>query len=145
MTFKNRISQNHILAFCIGLVYVWFGVLKYFSGESPAEELAKNTINLLTYGLIPSKVSILLLALSETIIGLLLILNIYRKQVVIVALIHIAFTFTPLFLFPEESFTNSIFSFSLLGQYIFKNIVIIGALITLYKSPIITIEIEHIK
>lgn len=135
MTFKNRISQNHILAFCIGLVYVWFGVLKYFSGESPAEDLAKNTIDLLTFGIISSKISILLLALSETIIGLFLILNIYRKPVIIVALIHITFTFTPLFLFPEKSFTNSIFSFSLLGQYIFKNIVIIGALITLYRLP----------
>jgi len=138
MALIKRIFKNHILAFCIGLVYIWFGALKYFTGESPAEELAKNTIHTLTLGYIPSDVSIVVLSIFESLIGILLLLNIYRKPVVLIALLHIMFTFTPLFLFPEKSFTNSYLSFSLLGQYIFKNIVIIGALITLYKEPILS-------
>jgi len=136
MKLIKQISNNHILAITIGLVYLWFGGLKYFPGLSPADELAKNTINLLTFSYIPSNVSIILLAIWETLIGLLLILNLYRRPAIILALVHLAFTFTPLFLFPQESFENSAFTLTLLGQYIIKNIIIIGALLTLYKIPV---------
>ncbi|MEW7279678.1 doxx family protein [Aquimarina sp. 2201CG1-2-11] len=131
----KRVSSSRFLTFSIGLVYLWFGVLKYFPNTSHAEKLAKNTIDILTFGLVPPDVSIILLAISETIIGLLLIFNIRRQLTISLALIHMLFTFAPLFLFPEESFSNSPLVFTLLGQYIFKNIIIIGALLTLYKFP----------
>lgn len=136
MKIKERIMKNHILAITIGLVYLWFGALKFFNHLSPAEDLAKNTINVLTFGYIPSNISIILLALWETIIGVFLILNIYRKPVIILALVHLVFTFTPLMFFPTQSFNHSFVVFTLLGQYIFKNIVFVGALLTLYKKPI---------
>lgn len=135
MKIKEQLLDNHILAITIGLVFLWFGMLKFFPGMSPAESLAKNTINLLTFDLIPPSISIILLAIGETLIGLLLIMNISRRSVIIITLIHIAFTFTPLFLFSKQSFTNPPFAFTLLGQYIFKNIIIIAALLTLYKLP----------
>ena len=135
MKLIKQISRNHILAITLGLVYLWFGGLKYFPGKSPAEDLAKNTIDLLTFSLISSNVSIILLAIWETLLGLLLILNLYRRPVIIIALVHIALTFTPLYLFPQQSFGNSAFTLTLLGQYIIKNVIIVGALITLYKLP----------
>ena len=135
MQLKKQLLGNNVLAISIGLVYLWFGGLKYFPGYSPAEGLAINTIDLLTFGLIPSKISILLLAIWETLVGLLLVLNIYRRPAIILAIVHIAFTFTPLFLFPNQSFGSSAFVFTLLGQYIFKNVIILGALITLYRLP----------
>jgi uncharacterized membrane protein YkgB len=133
---KKQLLNNHILAISIGLVYLWFGGLKYFPELSPAEDLAKNTITSLTFGMIPDNISIILLAIWETLIGVLLLLNIYRRQVIIIALIHMVFTFTPLFLFSEQSFNNSYFYLTLLGQYIIKNIIIIGGLLTLYKLSV---------
>lgn len=97
MKLLKQITNNHILAITIGLVYLWFGGLKYFPGISPAEELAKKTIDMLTFSFIPSNVSIILLAIRETLVGLLLILNLYRRPIIIIALVHLAFTFTPLF------------------------------------------------
>ena len=135
MNSKDRIVNNHILAISIGLVYLWFGVVKFFPQFSPAEELAKSTINSLTFNLIPASISIILLAIWETLIGLLLIANVYRRLIVVLALIHMVLTFTPLFLSPKQSFVNPPFCFTLLGQYIFKNVIIIGALLTLYKIP----------
>ncbi len=134
MALIEQIKKNQILAITIGLVYLWFGGLKFFNHLSPAEDLAKTTIDVLTFGLISSKISIILLAIWETIIGVLLILNIYRKPVIILAIIHLVFTFTPFLFFPNLSFNNSPLVFTLLGQYIFKNIIIIGALLTLYKQ-----------
>lgn len=136
MNIRGRIAKNHILAITIGLVYLWFGGLKFFPHYSPAEDLAKNTIHLLTFGLIPSNTSIILLAVFETLIGACLILNVFRRPIIISAIVHLIFTFTPLFFFPNQSFTNSPLIFTLLGQYIFKNVVIVGALLTLYKQPL---------
>jgi uncharacterized membrane protein YphA (DoxX/SURF4 family) len=130
----GQIKKNHILAITIGLVYLWFGGLKFFNHLSPAEDLAKNTMDVLTLGFIPSNVSIILLAIWETLIGIFLISNIFRKQVIIIALVHLVFTFTPFIFFPNQSFNHSPLVFTLLGQYIFKNVVIIGALLTLYKQ-----------
>lgn len=132
MRLREHFRNNHFLAISIGLVYLWFGGLKYFPGLSPAEELAKNTIDMLTFGIIPSDVSIILLAIWETAIGLLLIFNRVNRLVITIALLHMLFTFTPLVLFPEQSFDSLPIGFSLLGQYIFKNIVIVVALLTLY-------------
>lgn len=130
----HRIGQNSFLAISIGIVYLWFGSLKFFHGLSPAEGLAKDTINSLTLGFIPSDISILLLALMEVVIGLFLLLNIFRQKTIILALIHLACTFTPLFLFSEATFSQSPFVPTLLGQYIAKNIIIVGALFVLFKQ-----------
>jgi uncharacterized membrane protein YphA (DoxX/SURF4 family) len=131
---KQRISTNHILAICLGIVYIWFGVLKFFPGVSPAEELAQETMYDLTFGLIPTKISYFLLAVWETGLGLLLLLNIYRKWVLLFAFVHVVLTFTPMFFIPELAYNKSPLLPTLLGQYIAKNIIIIGALVTLWKE-----------
>lgn len=145
MSTKNRILNNHILAICIGLVYFWFGILKFFPEYSPAEQLAKNTMNMITFNLIPADISIIILAIWETLAGLLLVMNIYRRSVVVLMLIHITCTFIPIFFFSNQSFINPPFVFTLLGQYIFKNIIIIGALLTLYKLPSTTYKNQDIN
>jgi len=133
MNLKHKLRSNHILAFSIGIVYLWFGALKYIPELSPAEDLAKNTINALTINLIPSSISIILLAVWESLVGVLLILNILPRVTILLALAHMLLTFTPLFLFPEQVFNNEPFQLTLLGQYIIKNVIIIGGLLTLYK------------
>ncbi len=142
MNSTKQFFKNNTMAISIGIVYLWFGLLKFFPELSPAEGLAKNTIHELTFGLIPSNITIILLAILETGTGLFLILNLYRRITVKIGLAHILFTFTPLFLFPEQVFNNSPFELTLLGQYIAKNLIIICALIALLneskKSKLLT-------
>lgn len=126
-------SFIYFLSFSIGIVYLWFGALKFFPHLSPAEDLAKNTIQLLTFGMVPPEFSIITLAIWETVLGILFISNCCRKVAIIAAFIHMLGTFTPLFLFPDQSFTVNAFSFTLLGQYILKNLIIVGALGILYQ------------
>jgi uncharacterized membrane protein YkgB len=132
--FLNRIKNINLIAFTIGIVYLWFGILKFFPNVSPAEELAKNTLDVLTFGLIPSNISFFILAIWETLIGVLLIANVYNRAVIMFALIHMIFTFTPLFFFPKIAFNDVPFSLTLVGQYIAKNIIIVGALVILLKE-----------
>lgn len=130
----KNLNKPNLLAFSIGFVYLWFGILKFFPNLSPAESLAKNTIHELSFGFLPDSFSILSLAVLEVGIGLFLILNVYRKIVIGAALFHMVFTFAPLVLFPYESFKELPLVPTLLGQYIGKNFIIVAALITLSKK-----------
>jgi uncharacterized membrane protein YkgB len=131
--FENKTSDNHILAFCIGLVYLWFGLLKFFPGKSPAEQLAQETIALLTFDLIPDSISIILLAIWEVLVAALLITYRWKKLALNLAITHIILTFTPLIMLSQKSFVWAPIQPTLLGQYIIKNVLFIGVLLVLYR------------
>jgi len=130
----SRDKKINLISVTIGIVYLWFGLLKFFAGVSPAEDLAKATIDRLTFGFLAPELSILLLAIWETIIGVLLIGNFFQKFALKLALIHIILTFLPFLYFPDLLFSATPFGLSLLGQYIVKNIIILGVLIVLIKK-----------
>lgn len=135
MDFRKQVQNHNILSISIGLVYLWFGILKFFPEYSPAEDLAKNTIGLLTFEYIPTQISIVLLAIWETLVGVLLISNLFRKVAVKLALVQMLCTFLPFIFFTKDAFAIAPFGFTLLGQYIFKNVIIIAALFTIYFHP----------
>ena len=128
----RKFQQNNLLTLSIGIVYLWFGMLKFFPEASPAEGLAIDTIRELTLGFVPFDISIFLLALIEVSIGFSFLLNICRKPMAIIALGHLTCTFSPLFFFSDQSF-NGPFALTLLGQYIIKNLVLIAALLSILK------------
>lgn len=126
------------LSFSIGLIYSWFGVLKFFPGLSPAEVLAGDTLTVMTFGLVPTHWLLWILAAWELLIGMALIFGIRTRLILMLLLLHMMGTLTPFFIFPELTFQQFPFQFSLVGQYIMKNLVIISAAIILYargKKP----------
>ncbi len=130
----KRKTKMNLISVTIGIVYLWFGSLKFFTGASPAEDLAKATIDQLTFGLMAPGLSIILLAIWETLIGLFLIGRFFEKFALKLALVHILLTFLPFLFFPELVFAHAPFQLSLLGQYIVKNLIILGVLIVLLKE-----------
>ena len=111
----------------LGVVFLWFGILKFFPGVSPAETLAARTIEQLTFGAVKPEVSLPVLAAWESVIGIGLILNRWMRGILFLLAVQMAGTFTPLILFPSETFTVWPLVPTLEGQYIIKNIVLIGA------------------
>ena len=130
----GRLAKLDLLALSTGLIFLWFGALKFFPEVSPAEVLAQETIRRLTFGLIVPEVSIILLALMETAIGLALILSIRKRRIALIAIGHMLCTFTPLLFFPDEIFVNVPFQLTLTGQYIVKNLIIVSVLLTLLSG-----------
>ena len=116
-----------VVRVALGIVFLWFGVLKFFPGVSPAETLATRTIEQLTGGLVHPDLSLPVLAAWESLIGIGLILNRGMRAVLFLLAVQMAGTFTPLVLFPTETFSVWPFVPTLEGQYIIKNIVLIGA------------------
>jgi uncharacterized membrane protein YphA (DoxX/SURF4 family) len=116
-----------ILRIGLGIVFLWFGVLKFFPNLSPAEELATRTIETLTFGLIQPQLALPMLATLETLIGLGLLTGKFMRITLLLLLFQMIGTVTPLFLFPAETFTHFPYAPTLEGQYIIKNIVLVAA------------------
>lgn len=119
------------LRWSLGLVFLWFGVLKFFPGLSPADELAGRTIASLTGGLVVPAVSLPVLATWECAIGLGLVTRQFMRATLFLLAAQMAGTLAPLVLFPSETFTRFPFAPTLEGQYILKNAVIISAAIVI--------------
>jgi len=116
-----------VLRIGLGIVFLWFGALKFFPGLSPAQDLATRTIEDLTFGAVSPAVSLPFLAAWECVIGLGLISGRYLRATLFLLAIQMVGTLTPLILYPSETFTRFPYAPTLEGQYIIKNVVLIGA------------------
>ena len=116
-----------LLRVSLGVIFFWFGVLKFFPGLSPAQGLAARTIGVLTFGLVPPSLSVPVLATWECVIGLGLITGLFMRGTLLLLFLQMLGTITPLLFFPAETFTRFPYAPTLEGQYIIKNLVLISA------------------
>jgi uncharacterized membrane protein YphA (DoxX/SURF4 family) len=116
-----------LLRLSLGLVFLWFGALKFLPGGSPAENLAGRTVAALSGGRIPPSLSLPVLAGWECLIGLGLLTGTFLRLILALLFLQMVGTLTPLVLFPHEVFTRIPFVPTLEGQYIIKNLVLISA------------------
>ncbi len=120
-----------LLRLSLGMVFLWFGALKFFPDLSPAEDLAARTIQTLTFGLMGPQLSLPILAAWEVLIGLGLLSGRWMRATLFLLWVQMLGTITPLFLFPSETFTVFPYAPTLEGQYIIKNIVLVSAAIVI--------------
>ncbi len=106
----------------LGIVFFWFGALKLVPGLSPAEELVRNT----TYFVNPDWF-IPVLAIWEMAIGLGLILGVFMRLTLLLLFLQMPGTALPLVVLPEAVWTVFPYGLTLEGQYIVKNLALIGA------------------
>ena len=123
--FIDRLNRSSltVLRFSLAITFIWFGALKPF-GQSPAVELITKTV----YWFDP-KIFIPILGVWEMLIGICLLFPpLIRVGLGLLAL-QMPGTFLPLILLPEVCFVKFPFDLTLEGQYIIKNLVLIGAAI----------------
>lgn len=111
-----------LLRVSMGVVFFWFGALKLFPGLSPAEGLIRETLTFL-----PMNVFIPVLAVWEMAIGLGFITGRFMRLTILLLLLQMPGTASPVVLRPDLVFTQFPFALTLEGQYIVKNLVLISA------------------
>lgn len=119
----------------LGFVFLAFGLLKFFPGISPAEDIAIRTTEALTLGIVEGEAARLFVALMETAIGVSLLTGRYLR--IGVALLGIAMVgvLSPLALFPGDLFSREFNAPTLEGQYVVKDIVLLtSALVVALKQ-----------
>lgn len=119
-----------VLRFGLGVIFLWFGALKLVPGLSPAEDLVRNTI----YFIDPD-IFLPMLAVWEMIIGLGFLAgfftNKFQRLTILLLFLQIPGTALPLLILPEVTWTNFPIGLTLEGQYIIKNLAIIGSALVL--------------
>ena len=108
----------------LGLVFLGFGVLKYFPGASPAEQIVTQTVGALTFGVVEGTAAVVLTAVVETVIGLTLLTGRWLKVGLVVLAVALVGMMSPVVLFPGELFGDGV---TLLGQYVLKDVVFVAA------------------
>ena len=116
-----------LLRMSVGVVFFWFGFLKFFPGLSPAEGLATKTLEVLSFGMVQPRVAVIVLAAWECAVGLGLILAIFLRTTLLLLWLQMAGTIAPMLLFPQEVFSHFPYAPTLEGQYIIKNLVLASA------------------
>jgi len=111
-----------ILRIGLGIVFLWFGLLKFFKGLSPAEDLVRNTV----YFVNPD-FFLPVLAAWESLIGIGLITGKFLRITILLLFLQMPGTALPLLILPEKVWTVFPYGLTLEGQYIIKNLVLIGA------------------
>ncbi|MGB5814385.1 MAG: DoxX family membrane protein [Thermoanaerobaculia bacterium] len=111
----------------LGLVFLWFGAIKFVPGWSPAADLAVRTIDRLTFGMVGPETSLPVLAVWESAIGLGLLTGKFLRATLLLLFVQMLGTLTPLVIFPSETFVAFPYAPTLEGQYIVKNLVLVTA------------------
>jgi uncharacterized membrane protein YphA (DoxX/SURF4 family) len=113
-----------ILRVSLGLVFLGFGVLKFFPGASPAEALVMRTVDTLTLGVVAGRNAVLLTAIMECFIGLTLVTGKFLRAGLLVLGVSLVGIMSPLVLFFGDLFPGTP---TLEAQYVLKDVVLAAA------------------
>ncbi len=115
------------LRISVGAIFLGFGILKYFPGVSPAQNLAEATTHILFVGLIPGSVAIKLVATLECFIGVCLLANRWMRLAIWLLAIEFVGVLAPIFLLPARLFAGPHHAPTLEGQYVLKDVILVTA------------------
>ncbi|MBX4187970.1 MAG: hypothetical protein KW793_02425 [Candidatus Doudnabacteria bacterium] len=110
-----------ILRICLGVVFLWFGLLKVL-GATPVADLIKSSFDFL-----PFEFPIFWLGIIEVIIGTGLLLKMALRFILGIMWVMLAGTFLSLVFNPGLFFDGNIFLLSTEGEFVIKNLVLLSA------------------
>lgn len=113
-----------ILRVSLGVVFLAFGVLKFFPDASPAQDLVVRTLTTLSAGILSDQAALLVTAVAECFIGLTLISGRFLRIGLLVLGASLVGIMSPLVLFSTDLFGSGP---TLEAQYVFKDIVLAAA------------------
>ena len=116
-----------LLRISIGLIFIWFGALKFIPGASPAEELAGSSIEILSFGLVSAQTGLPILAAWECLIGIGMFVYRYMRFTILLLYVQMLGTFSPIVIMPDVVFESIPLVLTIEGQYIIKNVVVIAS------------------
>lgn len=120
-------NSIRILRVSMGLVFLAFGILKFFPGLSPIEDLAGRTAGMLSFGLLPAGAGMVAIAALECAIGLCFLTGRFLRVGVWLLGAQMLGAMSPLLLFPGELFSGPGHAPTLAAQYIVKDVILVAA------------------
>ena len=116
-----------ILRVSIGFVFLAFGLLKFFPGLSPIEDLAGRTASALSLGMLTPGAAMVAIAAIECLIGLCFVTGRFLRVAVWLMGAQMLGAMSPLALYPGELFSGPSHAPTLAAQYIVKDVILVAA------------------
>jgi uncharacterized membrane protein YphA (DoxX/SURF4 family) len=116
-----------LLRICTGVVFLGFGLLKFFPGISPIEDLATRTTAVLSFGILSGHAAMNFVAALECIIGVCFLTGRFLRVGVLLMAAQMIGAMSPLVIFPGELFNTPMHAPTLAAQYIIKDIILVAA------------------
>jgi uncharacterized membrane protein YphA (DoxX/SURF4 family) len=113
----------------MGIIFVWFGSLKFVPGLSPADGLIRASMSFL-----PIEYFMPFLALWEITIGIGFLIGYGMRVTIFLLFLQMIGTLAPLVLTPQLVWTVFPLGLTLEGQYIIKNVVLMSAAVAVGAS-----------
>lgn len=121
-----------LLRVSLGLVFLGFGLLKFFPGMSPAEPLVQRTLTTLSHGAVTGSAAMVVTAVTECFIGISLVTGRLLRAGLAVLAGALLGILSPLVLFAGDLFPGAP---TLEAQYVLKDVVLVaGALVVATRS-----------
>lgn len=119
-TWMNRHGRR-VLRYTLGIVFIWFGLLKPL-GMSPVADLIASTVYIIS-----PQLFVPILGWWEVAIGICLLFRPLIRLGILLLFLQIPGTFLPLVIVPSATWVSFPYAPTIEGQFILKNLVIIGA------------------
>lgn len=125
----RRLAHNGLILtrFALGIVFLWFGLLKFMPMVTPVDQLAERTLVLITFHQFPAAACLHTLAIFECLIGIGLLTGRFLHLTILLLFLQMPGTFLPMILLRHETWIHLLWFPSFEGQYIIKNFVLIAA------------------
>ena len=123
---RTVVTPERLLGWSLSIVYLWFGALK-LAHLSPVLELIRRSSPLLAKAPFYN-----LLALSELVLGAMLLAGVWKRWTAASAVMHLIGTFSVVFASPQTAFRPSFPILTMEGEFVVKNLVLIAAAGTLW-------------
>ena len=117
------------LRITLGVVYVWFGVLKIV-GASPVDQLVASMLPFL-----PANVAVAGMGWVEVALGAGLLAGFGVRWIAAAQVLHLLGTFAVFVFHPQVAFDGSPFFVTFEGEFIAKNLVLVAALLVVASHP----------
>src|SRR6476620_9532757 len=124
--YNRRIQRSAWLnRWALAVVYTWFGFLKII-WKSPAEQLITSLFERTLKPVMSLQVFLPSFGILECLIGIAWLFPRFTRMAYWAMVVHMIATFLPVFLLPNITW-QSFMTLTLVGQYIFKNLVMLAA------------------
>jgi putative oxidoreductase len=122
-----------LMRWALGLVFVWFGVLKVV-GLTPVAKLVADTMAFVP---VPSSILVPALGIFEIVVGIALVTGRFLRPILAAMVVHLAGTFLVLVVQPQVAFQNgNPLLLTTEGEFVVKNLVLIaGGLLVAATLP----------
>src|SRR2546425_8065016 len=120
------VTPERLLGWSLGIVYLWFGALK-LANLSPVLELIRRSSPLLAKAPFYN-----LLAISELVLGAMLVAGVWKRWTAAAAVMHLIGTFSVVFSSPQTAFRPGFPILTMEGEFVVKNLVLVAAAGTLW-------------